>query len=402
MEPTKEKAPEPVGYTGQEGNYNSKDTISRDEIQEFHSFVEPLKQPEPFLNLTNEIYAEYLQKLKEAFIDPTIEIPAPPVCLKLSDAIICTLGNFSMVIGKAKSRKTFFITIALAAATGNDVVLNKFFGSLPNDQRNVIYFDTEQSRYHAQRTVKRVCRLTGYHSPNNFIAYGLRKYNAHDRLKMIEAALFTTKNIGFAVIDGARDIVTSINDESQASDVTTSLLRWTEELNIHIIVVLHENKNDKNPRGHLGTELTNKAETVLSVSKNETDDNISIVQAEYCRDRDPEPFAFEINDEGLPQVADNFEIRTSKKLTPAAIPQNNHYTVLRAIFGNNKQLGHSEFIASIRYEFEQLGQTIGASKAKDFITYYLKKGDVISSGTPQTKSHKYHRPIKEVTSNEND
>lgn len=402
MEPTKEKALEPGSNTGQSCSDHSKDTISAKQLQELNPIIEPLKQPVPFLGIINEVYSEWLKKLADAYIDPTTEIPAPPVCLKLNDAIICTLGNFSMIIGKAKSRKTFFITIALAAATGNDVVLSKFIGSLPGNQRYVIYFDTEQSRYHAQRTVKRVCKLIGVYHPDNFIAYGLRKYNAVERLKMIEAALYTTKNIGFAVIDGARDIVTSINNEDQASDVTSLLLKWTEELNIHIIVVLHENKNDKNPRGHLGTELTNKAETVLSVSKNETDDNISIVQAEYCRDRDPEPFAFEINDEGLPQIAENFEIRTNKKITPGSIPPHTHNTVLRAIFGNNKQLGHSEFIASLKFEFEQIGQAIGDNKAKDFINHYVKKGDVIISGTPKTKNCKYQRQNREISNYDTD
>ena len=49
--------------------------------------------------------------LRLAKIDPNEKIDKPPVCLSLigenQDGIIGTLGNFSLIIGKAKSKKTF-------------------------------------------------------------------------------------------------------------------------------------------------------------------------------------------------------------------------------------------------------------------------------------------------------
>ena len=60
-------------------------------------------------------------------------------------------------------------------------------------------------------------------------------------------------------------MITSINDEGESTTMSSSLLRWTEEYNIHIIVVLHENPGSDKARGHIGTELTNKAETVIAL-----------------------------------------------------------------------------------------------------------------------------------------
>mgnify|MGYP007001916110 CR=1 FL=1 len=49
---------------------------------------------------------------------------------------------------------------------------------------------------------------------------------------------------------------------------------WSETKGIHIFTVLHENKIDNNVRGHIGTELQNKSETVISVRKQEHEKNL--------------------------------------------------------------------------------------------------------------------------------
>lgn len=54
-------------------------------------------------------------------------------------------------------------------------------------------------------------------------------------------------------------------------------------------------------RGHIGTELNNKAETVLQIAKNTEDNTVSEVTAPLIRSIDMEPVAFTVNDEGLPE-----------------------------------------------------------------------------------------------------
>ena len=76
---------------------------------------------------------------------------------------------------------------------------------------------------------------------------------------------------------------------------------------------MHQNKSDNNARGHIGTELINKAETVLSITKNESDENISVVEPQQCRNKEPRPFAFEINEDGMPIIAENYELRTETR-----------------------------------------------------------------------------------------
>lgn len=60
---------------------------------------------------------------------------------------IGTLGKFSASTGKAKSKKTFNLSAIVAAALCDRPVLC-YTASLPENKRNILYVDTEQSAYH--------------------------------------------------------------------------------------------------------------------------------------------------------------------------------------------------------------------------------------------------------------
>ena len=61
---------------------------------------------------------------KRSLIRVTDEFTLPPVVLRVNDAIIGTLGNFSVSIGKAKAKKTFNVCALVAAALINGQVLD--------------------------------------------------------------------------------------------------------------------------------------------------------------------------------------------------------------------------------------------------------------------------------------
>lgn len=232
----------------------------------------------------------------------TDEFAAPPVILRVGDSVIGTLGNFSASTGKAKSKKTFNVCAIVAAAMTGGTVLN-YSASLPPRKRRILYVDTEQSRFHCKRVLCRILRLAGLptdaHPPLlEFLC--LRGYATKERLRKIEEAIYDLDNLGLVVIDGIRDLAHDINSPGEATDLITKLMQWTDERRIHIHTVLHLNKGDDNTRGHLGTELNNKAETVLQITKDDFERDISSVAAMHIRDRDFEPFAFRINADGLP------------------------------------------------------------------------------------------------------
>lgn len=78
-------------------------------------------------------------------------------------------------------------------------------------------------------------------------------------------------------------------------------MQWTDDQQIHIHTILHQNKNDEHARGHIGTELNNKAETVMQIEVDKNDTTISIVSVIHIRDKEFKPFAFHINQDALPE-----------------------------------------------------------------------------------------------------
>lgn len=336
-----------------------------------------------------ETSARLLSELQSAYIDPVEDIPPPPIALSIGEnpynrSTIATMGNVSLIIGKAKSKKTFFVSIALAAASSSADVLGKFQGQLPSDRRTVLLFDTEQGRYHVSKVVQRVCRMMGKNAPPNFKAFCLRKHSPAERVELIRTAIENEPNLGFVVIDGARDLVTSINDEEQATELSSHFLKWTEEKQFHLMTVLHQNKGDNNARGHLGSELVNKAETVLSITKDAVS-GFSIVEAEYCRDREPEPFAFDIDEDGLPRLVEHWELtadkyQTQKGVTPAEVPHATHVAILEGIFQKIPQPKYAQLWRQLKTSLATLGKKVGDNRAKEFAQWYAAEEYILREG----------------------
>ena len=312
-------------------------------------------------------------------------IPFPPICLEVvgptESSTLGTLGNFSAVIGKAKSKKTFLITMALATAIRNDLILDKFKATFPEDNSKVLFFDTEQSKYHVQKVVKRVCHLAQVTEPKNFECFGLRSLSTQERIEAIDYALNNIPCIGLVVIDGVRDLVKNINCPEESTDIVGRLMRWSEEKNIHVIVVLHQNKGDNNARGHLGTEVINKAESTISVTRDTHDSSISIVEAEYCRDKDFLPFAFKIDERGIPYVLNDWQPPKEGKRTqsPFDYPKETHNKILKEVFHRSPKPKYKELWHEIKYVFQQYGIAGGDNRAKEWVKYYENQDMVLKS-----------------------
>ena len=58
------------------------------------------------------------------------------------------------------------------------------------------------------------------------------------------------------IIDGIADLVSALNDELEATRVTSMLLKYTALYNSHISVVIHENKaNDYANESEFASEI---------------------------------------------------------------------------------------------------------------------------------------------------
>lgn len=314
-----------------------------------------------------------LQQVREAELDLSRKINKPPVVLSFDDKHVFFLGDFSLIIGKAKSRKTFLNSLLMAVLVGNTRI-DRLQAKLADDKQTVIFFDTEQGTYHAQKAAKRTLNILSVDNASNFKAYSLRKYSPKERLQIIEYILYNTPDIGVVFIDGIRDLVTSINDEEQAMKIASKLLKWSEELNIHINCSLHMNKGDTNARGHLGTELLNKSLVTLSVTKCKNASDYSEVVVTESREKEPQPFMFGIDENELPYIIPKNQlshIQLDMQKTgsgPETFSNAEHKQKLSEIYNDVDGLPYGKLVLAVKQKYK-----IGVDKAKKFISYFSKE-----------------------------
>lgn len=334
----------------------------------------------------NDQEAELLRdKLR---IDLTEQLQPSPAVLEVWDnnesLRFATLGNFSMVIGKAKSRKTFFISLIGAAFVRGVLFMDKLLRRFTTGKDRIVIFDTEQGKYDVQQMAKRITHLSGIENPPTLTVYHLRTLDTKQRIEFIDDVIKTTPDLCLAIIDGIRDLVYDINNPEEATHISTRLLKWSEESDIHILTVLHQNKNDANGRGHLGTELTNKAEAVLSIAKDSKQPEFSVVTPEYFRGKEFGVFAFKINEHGMPFIVDDYNQQPEESGLKRIINANNvadvkHKEVLAGIFTITSRPKYSELITQIQLSFQTYGISFGINKAKEFLTYYKNNGWVLEN-----------------------
>lgn len=264
--------------------------------------------------VSNEVLkeSEIEKLLNKARIDLNSIPERPPIILTVveSDGAtsitykrVFTLGNFSCIIGKAKSKKTYLISMITAALLSKKGYTKKLNGNLPDNKNTVLYFDTEQGDYDCFAVISRIKTMAG--TGQNLLAYNLRPFNPKERCQIIEFAfkLYGDK-VGFCVIDGIADLAVGINEEEEATRVATMLLKLTKNYNCHISTVLHQNKNDNFATGHLGSAIMKKAEIIISVTKDNSNPYLSEVNCDMGRGVDFESFEFRINEDGMPEIID--------------------------------------------------------------------------------------------------
>lgn len=349
-------------------------------------------------DFSDEELGSYLSKGE---IKATDKVTIPPKILFVGDCTIATFGNFSASTGKAKSKKTFNISAMVAAAVTNTTVLN-YRACLPEGKRKILYFDTEQSKYHCHNVLERIYKLSGLSVKKDdprLLFWGLREYTPKLRIALIDYALRKHQEVGLVIIDGLRDLMYDINNGKEATDVMTVLMAWTSVYDLHIHTVLHLNKNDNNPRGHIGTELENKAETVLIISKNLQNNSISEVRPMHMKDKEFSTFAFHIDDNKLPVLDNGISVTVVKRREKSLVSLDNevHQEILSKAFKKNSPTRYSDLVEMVSRAYEDAGYKRGTNGIKDLLKLLSGKGIIVKQGdTYIYKSEGFTKPNPDV------
>lgn len=227
-----------------------------------------------------------------------IELPVP----------IGTYGNFSFVQAPPKTLKTYFISLLASVYLSGK---NKYGGDIRGyrDDKCLVHFDTEQGKFHAHRTFRRVIDMNDGNDQHCYHTFGLRTISYKHRLEFIEYYLqnkIKKNKVGLVIIDGIADLCNDVNNIEQSNDVVQKIMEWSQIFNCHIVTIIHTNPgNTEKPTGHLGSFLEKKTETQIQLSKNSSNKGWISVTCKRSRGYSFEQFSFKIDDYGLPKVITN-------------------------------------------------------------------------------------------------
>ena len=265
----------------------------------------------------NKVNINFQNIYNSAFIDVKKKIEYPPVAISIGSHDIggkiyptpfATYGNFSCIVGASKSKKTFLKSLIMASYIGGNS--NQYASSIKTHRDRdcfVIDIDTEQSAFHAQNVFKRVMKTIGVDSYEYYKPFALRPYDPRQRLEFIEWLIYESDmkdNIGLVGIDGLADLVDDFNDLKESQKAVQKIMKWTDDKQFHLTTILHSNYGSAKAVGHIGSSVLKKAETVCSVTNNETH-----ITAQFTHTRGyPIPdFDYHVNSQGIPFIIGDYD-----------------------------------------------------------------------------------------------
>lgn len=284
--------------------------------------------------------------------------------------VLATLGNISTIKGKAKSKKSTLLSLIVGAAMKDEGIQDKIRCSLPKEKKNILYIDTEQQKYHVGFLMHRVKSLSS--NPNldeNLFIYSLRPLSPKERILKVKDYIESIPNLGLVIIDGIRDLVMSINDEVESTEIVSLLMKWSLEFEVHIMNVLHENPTSDKARGHIGTEMMNKSETVVKVEIDSSEEDISVVYPDMCRNKAFSAFPIGIDNFGIPFIS-HHEVtkKQQRKLGIKDLDTSQISVLLDHVFEQEKERSYENLKTQVQSSFKTIyGNDIGGNQAVNLI-----------------------------------
>ena len=250
------------------------------------------------------------------YIDITKKIDYPPVCLSYGEKVLQsdkgdsiipialgTYGNLSVITAPPKTRKTFFVSLlASAFLSGTNIYGGQIKGH--RGDGDLIHIDTEQGSWHASKVFRRPLDMDSTILKDKYHTFALRTVGFKERLQFIEHYLkekITEPSL--VILDGIADLCSDVNNIEQSNELVSALMRISQQQNVHIICVIHQNFGSaKLGTGHLGSALEKKAETVISLEANTVNKDWTTVKCGRSRGYCFDTFSFEVNEKGLPII----------------------------------------------------------------------------------------------------
>jgi hypothetical protein len=304
------------------------------------------------------------ERIAPYIVDMSKPLPEPRPLVSIDGCCVCSRGNISAICGEAKSKKTFLTSAIIASAMALPLRIVDNFKNVDNNSNlSVLCVDTEQGEQHVRKVIRRISYMTGALrggavSEPRLMTLTLRELSPAER-KAVMLDTLVRYHFDIVVIDGIADLQRNTNDLEESDALITELMALSTKGDCHIVCVLHTNPGSDKARGHLGSSLQRKAESVLFVHRV---GDTSVVEPQFCRNEPFERFAFTVNEEGIPTLCD---IPSENPSTDPII------TILKDFYG-----GSVERATLTHKVVEQLGINEGTAKMR--IHRLISRGKLIA------------------------
>ncbi len=284
-------------------NEQNKDTNSS--VKSGISNIDPNDARKHFDSLTNDIKSDISDELKTvlATSEKLKELKAneivfsKPILRQGENAVIFphTINVIQGQAGVHKSRIAEAICSALIKLNENENELLGFNRVNFNATHTVVYVDTERNLSeqlpYALQSIQLNAGYKRAEHPNNFEYISLLQISRKARFRVLDEYINhikkSTNNPLFIVLDVSTDCIEDFNKTDKSMELIDLMNMAINEHNVIFLCVIHENPRSEKARGHFGTELMNKASTVMQVGfeKDTNQEDTNIIRVKYLKCR---------------------------------------------------------------------------------------------------------------------
>ena len=225
---------------------------------------------------------EIQQRLEKCFIDRDTHLIEQKHLMEIHGVKCFPRGDLIAISGKEKCGKTTACRILSTILLRGEY---EGFKSLDSNIR-ILWIDTEQARVSTRTVSRAIDMMCGFLPTSDQIRYlNLREWGDKASMRLVLQVMFDNFCPDFVILDGIRDFIDDFNDVRESAEIVLEVMRLSsgvsaeeaKEKKLHermpccIACILHQNKpkDDNNMRGHLGTELANKAGEVWESTRDD-------------------------------------------------------------------------------------------------------------------------------------
>jgi|GEM_PF-3971046 len=201
---------------------------------------------------------------------------ADPITLKLNGIRCGSAGNLTSIVALAGIGKSSVCeAISSAAITSNADNLG-FEITIPNPR--VLYIDTERVHSDHWTSWKRVMKRAGVKEGENVDHvdwYAIVTLTTVEEKRKLLEDLLEKNKYDFVLLDTVADFLTDVNSIEQTAELSNWIRGLANEHGFTTILTIHSNPSQEGSnkaRGHLGSELLRRSETVFKLEHDRTID----------------------------------------------------------------------------------------------------------------------------------